>query len=469
MRVLIFLASLLLFQSALATGSTAPSSAAELAFNGWLAAHNAGDRKSLEGFNKRYKVKADVQNDLDFRESVGKLKLLEVRKRTPTTVEALVLSEWGKAMLARIDTDPKDRFKLAKMGFEGVATPAAFLPKPMTLVALKDEAQQRLDSLCTAGQLSGTFLIAHRGEAVFEWSGGMADREKKIPVSGNTQFRMASLGKMITATAILQLVEAGKVSLDARLGRYLVNYPNKAVAGAITIRQLLNHTSGTGDVFGDKFDKISGSLKTHQDYWRAFASEALEFAPGTQDRYSNYGYILLGSVIEAVSGQPYYDYVDKYIYGPAGMTSTGSAPESQLVPGRANAYTKVDGQWTREIGSLPWRGTAAGGGYTTTGDLSRFVTALTNGTLISASLLHLATQPQNNKAWYGYGFMVSGEGSQRQFGHEGGAVGENAALIVFPADSYVVVGLSNFDPSTMGNMVNFVAQRLPRAVPAPSQ
>jgi CubicO group peptidase (beta-lactamase class C family) len=466
MKVLKFLlAALLLISSTVAAESTSAPRHAEQAFDAWLAAHNAGDRHSLESFDERYKVKADVQYDLDFRESVGRLQLLEVTKSTPTTVEALVLSEWGKAMLARIAIDPRDRFKLSKMEFEGVPTPEAFMPKPLEPKALVAEVKGRLDSLAAAGQLSGSFLLASKDQPDFEWVGGMADREKSIPVSATTRFRMASLGKMITAVAILQLTEAGRISLDGRLAQYLPSYPNHAVASAITLRQLLNHTSGTGDVFGDEFNKISGSLKTHQDYWGPFASKALEFKPGTQDRYSNYGYILLGSVIEAASGQSYYDYIDQHIYGPAGMTSTGSAPESELVPDRAYAYTKTDGKWTRETASLPWRGTAAGGSYTTARDLMKFVVALNNGKLISAESLRAATQPQNNKAWYGYGFMVSGKGVRRQFGHEGGAAGENAALIVVPAAGYVIVGLSNFDPSTMGNMVNFASQRLPQAVP----
>lgn len=137
------------------------------------------------------------------------------------------------------------------------------------------------NSLAAAGQLSGSFLLARKDHPVFEWVGGMADREKSIPVSATTCFRMARPGKMITAVAILQLTEAGRISLDGRLAQYLPSYPNRAVASAIAIRQLLNHTSGT---------------------------------------------------------------VDQHIYGPAGMTSTGSVQESELVPGRAYAYTKTDGE-----------------------------------------------------------------------------------------------------------------------------
>ena len=115
----------------------------------------------------------------------------------------------------------------------------------------------------------------------------------------------------------------------------------------------------------------------------------------------------------------------------------------------------------RETATLPWRGTAAGGGYTTARDLVKFATALQGAKLISAESLAAATRPQNHKGWYGYGFMVSGDGHDRQYGHEGGAPGMNGILNVRPAQGCTVVGLSNFDPSTMANVVNFVTWRLP--------
>lgn len=439
----------------------AASSHTEQAFDAWLSAHNSGDRKQLEAFNTKYKVTNDVQIDLDFRESMGSFRLVEVKSATPNFIEALVVSEWGNALLARLTFDPKDTFDLTDMEFEGVPTPDAFKLKPLPLDELAADTKRRLDALAAEQKLSGSFLIARDGQPVFKWAGGFADREAAAPITPQTRFRMASLGKMITAVAILQLAEDGRLSLDDRLSRHLPDYPNQDAARKVTLRQLLNHTSGMGEIFVEDFPKISGSLKTHRDYWGKFAATPLEFEPGTKDRYSNYGYILLGSVVEAVSGQSYYDYVDQHIYRSAGMTSTGALPESEPVPDRAHAYTKVDGKWSRETALLPWRGTAAGGGYTTARDLMKFATALMDGTLLSPDSLDSATRPQNQKAWYGYGFMTSGEGDERQFGHEGGAPGMNAVLNVRPAKGYVVVGLSNLDPATMGTMVNFATRRLP--------
>lgn len=456
-------AALLLVSLSFSAEGKAPAGYAKEAFDMWLDAHNSGESSKLKAFNSRYDKGEDDDYEwyVDFSESIGHLQLLEVRTNTPTRVDALVLSEWGNAILASIIFEDDDDYAFDQMRFEGVPTPDAFKPDAMAWDVLVQEATRRLDGLNKDGKLSGSFLISCKGQQDFEWNGGLADREASIPVSAATRFRMASLGKMFTAVAILQLADEGKLSLDDPLSRHLPEYPNQTVAGAIALRQLLNHTSGTGNVFNDEFPKISASLKTHQDYWGAFASKALEFDPGTEEGYSNYGFILLGAVIEAVSGENFYDYVEKHIFLPAGMTSTGSEPEAASVPDRAHAYTKTEGKWVRETARLPWRGTAAGGGYTTTRDLVRFATALQDGKLISAESLAAATGPQNIKGWYGYGFMVSGEGRDRQFGHEGGAPGMNGILNVRPAQGCTVAGLSNFDPDSMANIVNFVTRRLP--------
>ncbi|MGH8106335.1 MAG: serine hydrolase domain-containing protein [Arenimonas sp.] len=202
-------------------------------------------------------------------------------------------------------------------------------------------------------------------------------------------------------------------------------------------------------------------MKTHADYVRHYGSKPLGFDPGTQDKYSNFGYIVLGAIIESVSGQTYYDYVEQHIFKPAGMTSTGAEPESTDIPGRALAYTNEKGKWIEEKSSLPWRGTAAGGSYSTINDLLKFVKALQQGRLISASNLEAATSPQNNKRWYGFGFMPSGKDWDRRYGHEGGAPGMDAVVFVYPGKNYIVIGLSNFDPDTMGAVVNFIGNRLP--------
>ncbi len=433
---------------------------AQQALAAWLAAFNDADGDALHAVREKYGMRPNRVADLEFRKDTGALQVLEARPGTAGTAKVLVLpSVNDRAMLVTASVDPTSG--ATALQFEGAETPPRFAPKRLPEATLLAEAKARLDALQASDEVAGAFLVARNGEVRMQWQGGREDRERALTVSADTRFRLASLNKMFTAVAILQLEQAGKLTLDDSLGKHLPTYPNRAVADAVTLRQLLNHTSGLGDIFGEKASSNAAALRTLHDYWAVFADEPLAFPPGSKDQYSNYAYILLGSVIEAVSGQSYYDYVDTHIYRVAGMTGTGSLPESTPVPARANAYTRVDGKWTLETASLPWRGTSAGGGYSTVGDLLKFGEALRTGKLLPPAVLATATAPQNTMAWYGYGFMVRGQGRERLYGHEGGAPGANAVFYVLPEQGYVLVGLSNVDPEAMGNVVNFVANRLP--------
>jgi len=435
---------------------------AEQIFRRWLAAYNAGDSQALQAVLSSHGIDHTAQRYLDIRETFGPFDVLTRTVDTPDTIAAIVRgTSSDRGILITVAIDPANRPYLKTLQLEGVEIPDAFKPARLEMPALIAQSRARLDTLAAQDKLSGTFLLAQDGKVQMAWQGGRADREQGISVDSSTTFRLASLNKMFTAVAILQLAEAGKLTLDDTIARHLRDYPHQAVATSITIRQLLNHTSGLGEIFDEAFERRKASLKTLADYWEVYGAAAPAFQPGTQDQYSNYGYILLGSIIEAASGQSYDAYVEQHIFGPAGMTATGSAPEATLVPGRAVPYTLSDGRWVRETKTLPLRGTSAGGGYSTAHDLLRFAEALRSGRLIPASALDAATSPQNTKGWYGYGFMVSGEGEQHQYGHEGGAPGANAALIVLPSHGYVVIGLSNVDPDAMENVVNFVGNRLP--------
>ena len=270
------------------------------------------------------------------------------------------------------------------------------------------------------------------------------------------------MNKMFTATAVMQLVEAGKLSLDDTVGKVMTDYPNADVARKVTIRHLLGHTGGTGDFFGPEFTKNRLTLKTHADYVAMFGGRAPLHEPGAEFRYSNYGMVLLGAIIERVSGLSYFDYVRTKVFEPAGMTSTGSLPETETVPNRSTGYMRRNDAWVPNTDTLPWSGTAAGGGYSTVGDFFRFAEALQSGKLVSkASLTQMITPGLN--AQYGFGMSLTGEGATRSFGHAGGAPGQNGDLRVFPESGYVIVALSNLDPPAASRMVDFIAARLPLA------
>jgi CubicO group peptidase (beta-lactamase class C family) len=316
-----------------------------------------------------------------------------------------------------------------------------------------------------ADRFAGAVLVAHDGKPVFQEAYGLADREKKLPNSLSTRFRIGSMNKMFTAVATLQLVEAGKIKLTDPLGKYLTDYPNKDLASKVTIHHLLTHTGGTGDIFGPQFDAHRLELKTLQDYVKLYGQRGLEFEPGSRWAYSNYGFLLLGVLIEKVTGQSYYNYVQEHVYKPAGMTATGSLPENETVPGRSTGYTKEPGDdsWHPNTDTLPYRGTSAGGGYSTVEDLLRFANALQQHKLLNAQNTELLTTAKDNPggARYAYGFFDEVEGGVRCFGHGGGAPGMNGELKICPAAGYVIAVLANMDPPAATRISDFVASRLP--------
>src|SRR5208282_5473121 len=166
----------------------------------------------------------------------------------------------------------------------------------------------QLEKDVAADKFSGTVLVAKEGKPVFAEAYGLADREKKISNTLDTRFRIGSMNKMFTAVSVLQLVEAGKIKLTDPLGKYVTDYPNQDIATKVTIHQLLTHTGGTGDIFGPEFNAHRRELRTLNDYVALYGKRAPQFEPGSRWRYSNYGMVLLGVVIERVTGQSYYDY-----------------------------------------------------------------------------------------------------------------------------------------------------------------
>ncbi|MET0554324.1 MAG: serine hydrolase domain-containing protein [Vicinamibacteria bacterium] len=247
--------------------------------------------------------------------------------------------------------------------------------------AIAPAADAYLKALAARDLFSGTVLLARGGEPLFVRSYGLADREARVPNADGTRYNIGSITKTFTQVALLQLRDAGKLDLAKTLRTYLPDYPSK-IADEVTLQQLVDHRSGMGDIFGPAFDAKKDGLKTLPDYLALFADAPLEFAPGTDDRYSNAGYIVLGLVIEKVSGQSYYDYVREHVLVPAGMTDSGFPLKGDAGAGRATGYTTrtpqpgPPGPKRRNLDVLPARGSSAGGSDSTAADLLRFVRAL---------------------------------------------------------------------------------------------
>jgi CubicO group peptidase (beta-lactamase class C family) len=325
-----------------------------------------------------------------------------------------------------------------------------------------------LRELCAAGTFSGAVLVIHNGKQIFAGAYGLADRGRGIPNSLSTRFRLGSNNKMFTAIAILQLAEEGKIQLDDPVGRYVQDYPNNEVASKVTLRELLNHTGGTGDIFGPEFEAHRLELRSLADYERLNGSRGPAFPPGSKFAYSNYGYILLGLVIESVSRQSYYDYVQRHIFRVAGMNKTGSEPEDVIVPGRAMGYTKRaggSGDWESASTTFPYRGTSAGGGYSTVSDLLHFTIALSKNRLLSRQSMDVLTTAKVNMDYPGFryacGFMETFLDGVRWIGHNGGAPGQNAEYWMAPATNSAVIVLSNLDPPSATAVARWIATRIP--------
>jgi D-alanyl-D-alanine carboxypeptidase len=455
--------ALLLAASVLAQPEV-PATPAGRVFGAWLTAFNSGDVEQVREFNRLYRREGGPpvpppEATVAFREQTGGFTLIRFEEQEPLSLVALIAEGEGDT-IARMEmtVTAADPPKIAVSQLRPVPRPPDLaIPRTSEADALA-ALSKRVDDLAAADRFSGVVLVARNAKVLLEKMAGRADREANAPVTAETRFRIGSMNKMFTSVVTLQLVEAGKLSLDDPIGKHLADYPNKDVASKVTIRHLLTHSGGTGDIFGPDFTENRLTLREHGDYLKLYGARALTHEPGADFRYSNYGFVLLGALIERVTGMPYYDAVRKNVFQRAEMTGTDSLPETEQVPNRSLGYMRRDNQWVSNVDTLPWRGTAAGGGYSTARDLMRFGQALEAGSLISKKTLAEAT---TMKEGYGYGFSGRGEGAQRWYGHGGGAPGMNGELRIYPELGYILVGLTNIDPPAASRPVEFFSLRMP--------
>ncbi len=446
-----------------------PDSPAAQQFQAWLTAFNSGDRATLLAFLKKNQPARaeEVDNEMGFRAQTGGFDFKKAEESMPTKFTGIV-KEHGSDQFARfvIEVEAAEPHTITRLDLRPTSAPAEFAPARLSqaeaLAALRPEIEKNV----AADRFSGAAGIAKNGETIFSGAYGLADRGTKIPNKLDTKFRIGSMNKMFTAVSVMQLVQAGKIKLSDPLGKYLTDYPNQDVATKVTIHHLLTHTGGTGDIFGPDFQTHRLELRTLQDYVKLYGQRGLVFEPGSKWEYSNYGFLLLGVLVEKVSGQSYYDYVAEHVFKPAGMTSTASLAEDQAVADRSIGYTKFGGgeTWKPNTDTLPFRGTSAGGGYSTVGDLLRFANALQNHKLLDTEHTDLLTTGKvetPNGGKYAYGFIDRSNGAVRCFGHGGGAPGMNGDLQICPQTGYVIAVLANLDPPAAQRVSDFAANRLP--------
>jgi CubicO group peptidase (beta-lactamase class C family) len=428
----------------------------------WLAAYDGSDWNGYLSFvQKSFVTEPEpMLRNPAFRNMTGGFDLKKIEAETPVQVTAVV-QERESNQMARIviEVEAAEPHRIVKLHPQPI--PPAHLEEKELLTRTREYVQR----LVSADKFAGVVLVAKNGQPVFVEAYGLADREHHIPNTLHTRFGTASMGKMFTAVATLQLVAAGKLKLNDPIGKYLADCPNKELASKVTISELLSNTGGTGDFFGPEFNEHRIELRTHEDYIRLFGRRPVRFEPGSRWEYSNYGFVILGAVIDRVSGQSYYDYVRDHIFNRAGMTSTGSNPPDQPVPDRSVEYTKQGGgAWHHDTDPHPNRGTSAGGATTTIGDLMRFANALQDDKLLDARDTQLLTtghvaMPRGGQ--YAYGFQDLILNGLRCFGHDGGGPGVSGDLKICPAAGYVVAVLANMDPPAAHRISNFVVNQLP--------
>jgi CubicO group peptidase (beta-lactamase class C family) len=251
---------------------------------------------------------------------------------------------------------------------------------------------------------------------------------------------------------------------------HLPDYANQEVGRKVTIHHLLNHTSGLGNVFTDEYDRMpKDQLKNPEDWLPLFVDDPLQFEPGDEFTYSNAGYVVLGLIIERISGQSYYDYVRESIFAPSGMLDTESYQRDEEIANLATGYTRLDmeGNELEEAiensDRLPGRGFPAGGGYSTVEDLLRFGNALLHHQLLSAASTELLLSGQvelREGLWYAYGFFDRTVADQRVVGHSGGFPGICDFMDIYVDLGYTVIVLSNTDRGCMAVLELFQEQPL---------
>jgi CubicO group peptidase (beta-lactamase class C family) len=302
--------------------------------------------------------------------------------------------------------------------------------------------------------IPGVSLGVMRDGAIVKATGyGLANVELDVPVTAETIFQTGSVGKQFTATAVMMLVESGKVRLDDTITKYFPEAP--PAWKRITVRNLLTHTSGIPDYGGEEDTMGKGVVNFRLDYTedeliQRFVKMPLDFEPGSKWSYSNTGYVILGVLIHRVTGEFYGDFLQERIFTPLGMTSTRIISEADIIPHRSSGYRLVKGELKNQTWVSPSLNTTADGAlYTNVPDLARWDAALyTDKPLTRAGLTQMWTPVQltdGTTAPYGFGWRVTAVNGHRLIAHSGAWQGFTMNISRYVDDRLTVVVFTNLD------------------------
>jgi CubicO group peptidase (beta-lactamase class C family) len=457
--VALLVAALALPMTAQSQQPAAASPAGEQLLRDLVRVLNAGDRTTLRRFVDEHFVNQGegavppeqrVERMSGLRSNFGEVTLESVDASKAGEVSGLVQSartETWRRMTVFLTGNPA---RIARVGFAPAPAPDAPTRRPSE-AEIVEQLRGYVERLAKRDAFSGTVLLAKRGTPLYQAAFGEANKDFAVPNTIDTKFNLGSMNKMFTGVSVMQLLEAGKLSLDDSLGKFLPAGAMKPeVLSKVRIKHLLSHTSGLGSYFTPEWGRQSRALWRSVDDWMGLVkNESLQFEPGTRWAYSNTGMLVLGKVIEVASGQDYFAYVREHIAKPAGMTSTDAYELDRVNRNLAVGYER-EGEdangpiYRNNIFQHVIRGGPAGGGYSTVGDLTRFAEALKSGKLVKPESMRLLTtpKPELGSPEYGFGFGVEAGG--HVVGHSGGFPGINSQLDIYVGEEYTLAVMANY-------------------------
>ena len=453
------LATALFLVAANGLSLTAQQPTAEQTLRDLVRVMNSGDRAALRAFveqrfvtNGPNAVSADerVNRLSNVRGRFGELAIRNVDATRAGEPSALVqsgrLESWARLTVFFDGGAPP---RILRVGLAPAPSPDA-PTRRFTDAEVVEQLKAYVERMAGRDVFSGTVLLARAGKPLYRAAFGDANKDFGVKNTIDTKFNLGSMNKMFTAVAVMQLVEAGKLSLDDSLGKFLPAAAMHAdVLARVRVKHLLTHTSGLGSYFTSEWDKQSRALyRTVDDWMKLVKDDSLQFDPGTRWSYSNTGMLVLGKVIEVASGQSYFDYIRERVAKPAGMINTDAYEldhvNRNLAVGYEAEQTARGVEYRNNIFMHVIRGGPAGGGYSTVEDLTRFAEALKGGKLVSAQSVRLMTTPKPELSSPDYGFGFGIEAGGKIVGHSGGFPGISSQLDIYVGEDYTVAVMSNY-------------------------
>ena len=302
--------------------------------------------------------------------------------------------------------------------------------------------------------------IGRGGELIWTRGYGFADLENQVAATEKTVYRLASISKPMTSVCVMQLVEQGKIDLDAEVQELLPSFPAKR--WPLTARHLLGHLGGVRHY---KNPQELASAVHYLDLTKPlsiFKDDPLLFEPGTRYSYTTYGFNLLGSLVEAASGQNFPRYLAEHVFGPAGMKTTREDDAWAIIPHRAQGYRKgADGELMNSKMVDTSNKIPGGGLCGTPGDLVRFAFAVKNGTLLKPATVRAMWTAQKTSdgkpTHYGFGWRVGAVGGRRHVGHSGAQPRVRTQLLFFPGENIAVALMCNMEGTKLADTAARVA------------